>query len=177
MRTAGAPGGYQWGLGGGLGGGDRMFALRYESRQLPGRLKVAPYEVRGKGCTKDTVPKGRLNPALDLPMGKDLLLVTGDNPSVVPAGTRLLSDRPYPGLDVLGYFHALPSGLPGAKTLLGRGISHDQKNYTWPEKYSLPILDEQPLLRCGGSVEIVTNERQHKAPEQDVYAVGDAQPG
>ena len=30
---------------------------------LPGRLKVAPYEVRGRFAKKDTVPKGRLNPA------------------------------------------------------------------------------------------------------------------
>jgi hypothetical protein len=43
------------------------------------------------------------------------LLVTVDKPSVVPAETRLHSDQPYPGLGVLGYFHAVPSGPPGSR--------------------------------------------------------------
>jgi hypothetical protein len=41
--------------------------------------------------------------------------VTGDKPSVVPVGTEFLCDQSYPGLTVLGYFHAVPSGLPRAQ--------------------------------------------------------------
>ena len=33
---------------------------RYESRHLPGRLKVAPYEVRGKVAKNGHSPEGRL---------------------------------------------------------------------------------------------------------------------
>jgi hypothetical protein len=41
--------------------------------------------------------------------------VTGDKPSVVPVGTEFLFGQSYPGLTVVGYFHAIPSGLRRAK--------------------------------------------------------------
>ena len=44
----------------------------YESRHLPGRLKVAPYEVRGRVAKIETVPKGRLNSALATLVGEEI---------------------------------------------------------------------------------------------------------
>jgi hypothetical protein len=70
----------------------------YESRHLPGRLKVAPYEVRGKVAKNGHSPEGTADLALTLLWGKRFLVVTGDEPSVVPVGTEFLSDQPYPGL-------------------------------------------------------------------------------
>ena len=51
-----------------------------------------------------------------------------DKPSVVPSGTRLHSDQPYPGLGVLGYFHAVPSGLPGTR-----------QSFRLPQKPNFPL--------------------------------------
>jgi hypothetical protein len=39
---------------------------RYESRHLPGRLKVAPYEVRGKVAKNGHSPEGTADLALTL---------------------------------------------------------------------------------------------------------------
>ncbi len=77
----------------------------------------------------------------------------------------------------LGYLSCRPFVDSRVRYILLGANVQDQRNCIWSEKHSLPILDEHPLLRCGGSVETVSNKGQHEAPEQDVRGVGDAQPG
>jgi hypothetical protein len=81
-----------------------------ESRHLPERLKVAPYEVRGRVAKNGRSPEGTAEFSLGSLIGGEIFCLTGDTPSVVPVGTGFLSDQSYPGLTVLGYFHAVPVG-------------------------------------------------------------------
>jgi len=53
----------------------------------------------------------------------------GDKPSVVPVGTEFLFDQPYPGLTVLGYFHAVPSGRRAGRAIVS--VSLSLKNLFW----------------------------------------------
>jgi hypothetical protein len=108
-----------------------LTAVCYESRHLPGWLKVAPYEVRGRVAKNEPSPGGTAESSLGSPVGKRSF--TCDRR---PALSRPCRDStpvrpPYPGLGVLGYFHAVPSGPPGTKQSL-----------RLPQK---PILDKSDL--------------------------------
>ena len=61
---------------------------------LPGRLKVAPYEVRGRVTKMDSVPEGTAEFSLGSLPGRDLLPVAGDKSSVVPAGLNSCPTNP-----------------------------------------------------------------------------------
>jgi hypothetical protein len=89
----------------------------YESRHLPGRLKVAPYEVRGRIAKNQQSRAGTAEFSLGSLVAKRSLPVAGDKPSVVPAGTEFLFDQPYPGLTRPGLLSCRPFGTAARQAI------------------------------------------------------------